>query len=206
MKNYKKISVALAAVTTLLTCRQASAQYYQIYVPPYMPDICGGYGDEWSAKCHRDKDHNMIDGRNGDVYDKNGDFLRHGGAKNQDQPRSNNNRTYRPNPGSSNGGQIPESDSREIANLLWKKGNDQLQRGNFKEAALALTMAIKVQPNVAEVYGSRGIAYGNLGQLQSALKDFNQAIRLKPNLAEAYGNRGIIYNMSDSKLVCVKRF
>jgi C-terminal processing protease CtpA/Prc len=99
MKNSRKISIVLVAVTALLTCRQASAQYFFI---PWYPDVCGGYSDEWSAKCHRDDNGNMIDGRTGDVYDKNGNFLRHGGAKSREQPRNNNNDTYRPNPNSSN--------------------------------------------------------------------------------------------------------
>jgi tetratricopeptide (TPR) repeat protein len=198
MKTHKKISVALVAIAALITCRQASAQYYQIYVPPYMPDICGGYGDEWSAKCHRDGSGNMIDGRTGDVYNKSGDFLRHGGAKNQDQPRNNNNRTYSPNPGSSNGRQRPGSDSRALATSIGKQGYDQLQRGNFKDAAQFLTMAIGLQPNWAEAHVYRGSAYGGLRDWQSALRDFNQAIRLKPNLALAYANRAwAYYNLGD---------
>jgi tetratricopeptide (TPR) repeat protein len=57
-----------------------------------------------------------------------------------------------------------------------------------------LNNAAKLQPENAEIYYNRGIAYDNLGQYQPAIKDYSLAIRLKPDYAEAYYNRGTIYN------------
>jgi len=57
-----------------------------------------------------------------------------------------------------------------------------------------LNKAAELQPENAEIYYNRGVAYDNLGQYQPAIKNYNQAIRLKPDYAEAYYNRGTIYN------------
>jgi tetratricopeptide (TPR) repeat protein len=57
-----------------------------------------------------------------------------------------------------------------------------------------LNNAIKLQPNDAEIYYNRGVAYDNLGQYKRAIKDYNQAIILKPDYAEAFYNRGTINN------------
>ncbi|HNY50474.1 MAG TPA: tetratricopeptide repeat protein [Smithella sp.] len=57
-----------------------------------------------------------------------------------------------------------------------------------------LNNASKLQPENAEIYYNRGVAYDNLGQYQPAIKDYSQAIRLKPDYAEAFYNRGTIYN------------
>lgn len=57
-----------------------------------------------------------------------------------------------------------------------------------------LNNAIKLQPDDAEAFYNRGVAYDNLGQFQMAISDYNQAIRLRPHYAEAFCNRGILYN------------
>jgi tetratricopeptide (TPR) repeat protein len=53
--------------------------------------------------------------------------------------------------------------------------------------------AIKLQPDSAETYTRRGIAYDNLGQHQRAIEDFNEAVRLPSNSADVYYNRGNAY-------------
>ena len=62
------------------------------------------------------------------------------------------------------------------------------------KAILYLSNAIKIQPNDAEIYYNRGVAYENLGQYQPAIKDYNQAISLKPAYSEAFYNRGTLYS------------
>ena len=56
-----------------------------------------------------------------------------------------------------------------------------------------LNNAIKLQPDYARAYSSRGLSYYYLGQYQQAIKDCNEAIRLKPDLSNAYNNRGMVY-------------
>ena len=42
-------------------------------------------------------------------------------------------------------------------------------------------------------YNNRGIAYGEEGEIDLAIKDFTKAIELKPDYAFAYNNRGAVY-------------
>jgi tetratricopeptide (TPR) repeat protein len=52
---------------------------------------------------------------------------------------------------------------------------------------------IRLKPDYANAYVSRGIAYYDHGQQQLAIEDFNKAIRLQPDYASAYVNRGRAY-------------
>ncbi len=52
------------------------------------------------------------------------------------------------------------------------------------------TEAIRLKPDYAEAYISRGKARAAKGDLDGAVKDCTEAIRLKPDYAEAYNNRG----------------
>jgi len=62
-----------------------------------------------------------------------------------------------------------------------------------KKAIEYLNNAIKLQPDYADAYADRGLAYVDLGHHQRAIEDYNQAIRLQPDDATAYNNRGIAY-------------
>jgi len=55
--------------------------------------------------------------------------------------------------------------------------------------------SIDMNPNNAEAYGNRGLAYYNKGQYDRAIEDYNKAIALNPNLAWNYNNRGLIYGI-----------
>ena len=54
---------------------------------------------------------------------------------------------------------------------------------------------IRLKPDYAEAYESRGRAKGNLGYPENAISDFNEAIRLDPDYANAYCNRGTAKNL-----------
>lgn len=63
-----------------------------------------------------------------------------------------------------------------------------------------LTEAIRLKPDYAKAYFSRGNAYGrDLGQYQPAIENFNEAIRLKPDYVSAYKNRGVAYLFQGNK-------
>jgi tetratricopeptide (TPR) repeat protein len=53
--------------------------------------------------------------------------------------------------------------------------------------------AIRLRPDFAWAYISRGLAHKDKEDLDAALKDYNEAIRLKPDFAEAYYNRGLVH-------------
>jgi tetratricopeptide (TPR) repeat protein len=62
-----------------------------------------------------------------------------------------------------------------------------------KKAIEYLSNAIKLQPDDADVYNSRGNVYYKLGQFQSAIEDYNEVIRLKPDYVNAYYNLANAY-------------
>ena len=47
-----------------------------------------------------------------------------------------------------------------------------------------------MNPEHADAYNNRGVAYSNKGEIDAAIQDFNKAIDLNPELADAYNNRG----------------
>ena len=51
----------------------------------------------------------------------------------------------------------------------------------------------RLNPQNADAYYNRGIAYYNLGQDERAIEDWDEAIRLNPEYAKAYYNRGVTY-------------
>jgi tetratricopeptide (TPR) repeat protein len=55
------------------------------------------------------------------------------------------------------------------------------------------TQAIRLDPNSAQAYRERGVAYSDRGDQNHAIMDLDQAIRLSPNYILAYNNRGNIY-------------
>ena len=62
-----------------------------------------------------------------------------------------------------------------------------------QKAIADYNQAILLNPNYAEAYYNRGVAYDDLGEYQKAITDYNQAIRLNPNDADAYELRGANY-------------
>lgn len=48
----------------------------------------------------------------------------------------------------------------------------------------------RLDPDAAEAYVDRGIAYAALGETERALRDFDRGVQLNPNLPKAYVNRG----------------
>ena len=49
---------------------------------------------------------------------------------------------------------------------------------------------MELQPNDADAYYNRGVAYAKKGDFDNAIKDYNTAIQLNPDDADAYCNRG----------------
>jgi tetratricopeptide (TPR) repeat protein len=54
-------------------------------------------------------------------------------------------------------------------------------------------VAIELNPNFADAYNNRGLAYRELNQHEKAIEDLAKAIALNPNLAQPYANRGFSY-------------
>ena len=77
---------------------------------------------------------------------------------------------------------------------------------NFK--IVNYTKCLRLNPDNADAYNNRGIAYYTLGKYQLAIDDYSRAIRINPDDADAYANRGIAkkkfgkYYCDDYKKAC----
>ena len=56
-----------------------------------------------------------------------------------------------------------------------------------------LDKAIELNPEFAEAYNNRGLAYYRKSDYDRAIIDLNKAIEIKPQYAEAYNNRSVAY-------------
>ena len=80
--------------------------------------------------------------------------------------------------------------TRNKAEELFKKGNEQFHQSDYQGAVNSFTEAIKLNPKYANAYNDRGVTRFQLADKQGAIEDYNQAIKINPNYADAYYNRG----------------
>jgi tetratricopeptide (TPR) repeat protein len=79
-------------------------------------------------------------------------------------------------------------------------GDQNLNKGNYEQAAEDFTQAIKLNPNDAGLHYKCGVAHHAIGvtrkdtsSIDRAIEDFNQALKLNPDFAPAYTGRGGAY-------------
>ena len=73
----------------------------------------------------------------------------------------------------------------------WKnRGFQLLKARQFTAAIEAFTKAIKADPNNAEAYNQRGVAWANQGDIDRAIADYTKAVNIDPELVGALNNRG----------------
>lgn len=77
-----------------------------------------------------------------------------------------------------------ENDIPETANDHKERGNESIKTGQFSEAILHYSFAIKLNPNEATFYSNRSYAFFKLNQLYYANEDADKAIQLKPDWAK----------------------
>ena len=73
-----------------------------------------------------------------------------------------------------------------------REGNAAYSAGRFDNAIANFNLAIRLHPDDASAFNSRGKAYAQKGNLYRAIADYNEAIRLKPDYATAFCNRGMV--------------
>ena len=76
---------------------------------------------------------------------------------------------------------------------LMSRANTDSNTGNYDTAIATFGEAIRLNPNDALAFYSRGLAYGKKGDNEHAIADYNQAIRLDAKNALAFRNRGLAY-------------
>lgn len=66
-------------------------------------------------------------------------------------------------------------------------------QGKYEASVNSYQQAIKLQPNMPDLYYNLGTAYSRLNQFSEAEDAFQKAIKQNPSFFEAYGNLGTIY-------------
>jgi tetratricopeptide (TPR) repeat protein len=74
-----------------------------------------------------------------------------------------------------------------------REASRNLNRKKFKNAVKNCNQALKLNPNCAEAYFSRGEAYSQLKDFNNALQDFNKALQIKPDFDHALIHRSFVY-------------
>lgn len=74
------------------------------------------------------------------------------------------------------------------------KGVAYLQRKDYDLAIKEFNKAIRVNPNLACVYGNRGNAYREKGDFNRGISDFDAVLRINSKDVLAYYNRGLTYH------------
>ncbi len=88
----------------------------------------------------------------------------------------------------------------------FKLGATSFRQGNFTDAISDFTEAVKINPNFAQAYNDRGLAYYNEGNYSTAIIDYNKAIGLDPDYADAYYNRGLAWDRQANQTQALSDF
>jgi len=80
------------------------------------------------------------------------------------------------------------------------------KEGKIEEAIDHYNEAIRIKPDIAEIYYNRGNAFTKLGWYKRAIVDFNEAIRQKPDYVEAYYNMGTVYGKSNQYPLAIENY
>jgi tetratricopeptide (TPR) repeat protein len=79
------------------------------------------------------------------------------------------------------------------AQARFEEGEMLYDEGNTEAALVRYTAAIRLKPDFAEAFYSRGCAYSGSGDHGQAINDFSEAMRLMPRMQEAFNARASSY-------------
>jgi len=100
--------------------------------------------------------------------------------------------------------------AQEGANILARKGNAQLHRGENENAIASFSEALSVGQlqiyTKASILNDRALAYTRIKKYERAMDDFNSAIEAFPEFATAYNNRGLLLNKLGFHQEAIKDF
>ena len=77
--------------------------------------------------------------------------------------------------------------------LIQQQGKFLIMIGQINRAIEAFNKTIELNPNDADSYNYRGVAYFFRKHYAHAIADFDKAIQINPDYDEAYNNRGVAY-------------
>jgi len=91
------------------------------------------------------------------------------------------------------------SDSPRVQALRRQNSGFQMARhGQLTEAIAEYDAGIALDPSVSSLYYSRGLAYFELREYETALADFNKAIELESDEPQYYYQRAVVYDVLGS--------
>ena len=81
----------------------------------------------------------------------------------------------------------------DTAKAYLSRGDQHSAIKDYDHAIADYSQAIRLNPDYAEAYNNRGLAYSLTGktEMANAIADYSQAIKLRPTYAYAYNNRGV---------------
>ena len=76
-------------------------------------------------------------------------------------------------------------------NLLFELGNLLYSGKEYEAAITSCDQALKIKPELHEVWYNRGVALSNLGRIEEAISSYDQALKIKPDDHQPWNNRGV---------------
>ncbi len=83
--------------------------------------------------------------------------------------------------------------TKDAAREAYQRGMDQMGMNQFDPAIASFGLAIGRDPEYAEAYLARGLAFTKKHSYGQALADFDMAVELQPDLPGLYAYRGNAY-------------
>jgi tetratricopeptide (TPR) repeat protein len=81
-----------------------------------------------------------------------------------------------------------------------------LASNNLKEANNFLEKAIKINPNIFQLYHKLGLINNSLGNFKDSIEYFKKVTLINPNFSAAFCNLGIVYAKLDNKDLAIKNY
>ncbi|MGK7923341.1 MAG: tetratricopeptide repeat protein [Trichodesmium sp.] len=87
--------------------------------------------------------------------------------------------------------QIDNSQPLMMANDYAKQADQFFFAGRLKEAVHSYNQALKIHPEMADVWNNRGVVLTRLKMLNEAISSYERALQIKADYADAWNNRGV---------------
>jgi Flp pilus assembly protein TadD len=80
------------------------------------------------------------------------------------------------------------------ADRAYELGVNYLESQEVEMALIAFSEAVRLDPNLAQAFNGRAVAYGLKDDFEKALSDASEALRLDPWEPDYYRTRGFVYD------------
>ena len=93
-----------------------------------------------------------------------------------------------------------------LSNKKFEEAGKFFEKDDFDSVIKVCNQAIELNPNNANAYGGRAIAYTHFKNFGKAIYDFNKALQIDPNIKWAYPGRAMAYFFSKNYMSAIKDF